>query len=148
MVRCENIRAVAVQAVALWLMSAEPSAGDDTIPVPRARPAQINLFLQVDTHSVRPLAADRYLRQVPHWLHLEAAGARVQAEDWLRDAGFSLLDERDSEGRHSYQVISSASADDGPTVRVHARFGLPQLSAGLRPRREMPAVGAMIPWQR
>jgi hypothetical protein len=149
MVRCENIRAVAVQAVALWLLTSEPSAGGDLIPTPRARPAEINLFLQFDTpSSSRPLAVDRYLRQPPHWLHLEAQGARLQAEDWLRDAGFSLLEERDSEGRRSYQVISSTPTDESPGVRFHARIGLPQLSAGLEPRRNMPAIGAMIPWKR
>jgi hypothetical protein len=148
MVRCENIRAVAVQAVALWLMTSEPSASGETIPLPRARPAQINLFLQFDTHALQPLAADRYVQQPRHWLRLEAEGARVQAEDWLRDAGFSLLEVRDVEGRRSYQVISSTPTDESPGVRVHARIGLPQLSAGLQPRREVPAIGAMIPWKR
>jgi hypothetical protein len=148
MVRCENIRAVAVQAVALWLMTSEPSAGGDTIPLPRARPAEINLFLQFDTHALQPLAGAPYVRQPRHWLRLEAEGARVQAEDWLRDAGFSLLEERDVEGRRSYQVTSSTPTDESPGVRIHARVGLPQLSAGLQPRREVPAIGAMIPWNR
>jgi hypothetical protein len=146
MVRCENIRAVAVQAVALWLMSTEPSAAGDRAPLPRVRAAAINLFIQLDTPVLQPLAIDRSVGKPRHWLRLEAEGARLQAEDWLRDAGFSLLEERDAEGRRSYQVVSSTPTDESPGARVHARIGLPQLSAGLRPRREMPAIGAMIPW--
>src|SRR5882724_3319821 len=106
MIRCENIRAVAVQAVALWLMTSEPSAGGDTIPVHRARPAPINLFFQFDTPTPQPLAVDRYVGKRRHWLRLEVEGARLQAEDWRRDAGFSVLEERDAEGRRSYQVVS------------------------------------------
>src|SRR5207253_184173 len=118
--------------------------GGDAAPFPQGR--EVDLFLRLDTTPTRLLAAEGLVGQSRHRFHLEMEGARTQAQDWLRDAGFSLLEERDLEGRRSYQVVSSAPPDDF-NLRVHARLGLPQLSAGLRPRREVPAIGAMIPWQ-
>src|SRR2546422_685559 len=134
MARCENIRAgVVVQTIVLWLLSAGPSAAADAMPVHQSRPGEVDLFLQFDKYTAPLLTgADRFARRPRHWLHLEVEAARAQAQDWLRESGFSLLEERDGDGRRSYQVISSTPADEWPAMRVHARVGLPELSAGLR----------------
>jgi hypothetical protein len=79
---------------------------------------------------------------------LEVEGAREQAQDWLHDGGFSLLEEKDQHGRSSYVVTAEALRRRVPTMRLRARMGRPQLSAGFRLNDQSPAIGVTIPWQR
>jgi len=149
-----------VQAMALWASIA--AAGTDsyphtatdtdtdsntqarTLPVARPSRAVVELF-RFEGKRVAPQADASLLREPRPRLYLEIDGAGVQARDWLHTAGFALFEQRDSEGRRSYQVMSGAFADDWPTTKLHARVGGPQLSAGLNPRREVPALGFTFP---
>ena len=141
-----------VQAVALWASTA--AAGTDTytvtdtqarmLSVARPSRAVVELF-QFEAKRVAPQADARLLREPRNRLYLEVDGAGAQARNWLHTAGFALFEQRDSEGRRSYQVMSGAVADDWPTIKLHARVGGPQLSAGLNPRREVPALGLTVP---
>jgi hypothetical protein len=79
---------------------------------------------------------------------LEVEGAREQTRDWLHSNGFSLLEEKDQHGRSSYLVMSDTFSRRVPTMRLRARMGRPQLSAGMRLDDESPALGVTIPWQR
>ncbi len=140
-----------VQAVALWASIA--AAGTDTNtdtstklpaqPADRASGATVELF-RFEDKRLAPQVDARLLREPRHRFYLEVDGAGAQARDWLHTAGFALFEQRDGEGRRSYQVMG-AVADDWPTVKLHARVGGPQLSAGLNPRREVPALGFTIP---
>ncbi|HVO26074.1 MAG TPA: hypothetical protein VMW56_20860 [Candidatus Margulisiibacteriota bacterium] len=141
-----------VQAVVLWASTA--AAGTDpytdsyaqahTLSVARPSRAVLELFHFQDKR-VAPQADARLLREPRSRLYLEVDGAGSQARDWLHTAGFALFEQRDGEGRRSYQVMSGAVADDWPTIQLHARVGGPQLSAGLNPRREVPALGFTVP---
>jgi hypothetical protein len=141
-----------VQAAALWASIA--AAGTDTSTATHTparalsvRPSSgtvVDLF-QFQERRLAPQADARLLREQRNRLYLEVDGAGAQARDWLHTAGFALFEQRDSEGRRSYQVMSGAVADDLPTVHLHARVGGPQLSAGLNPRREVPALGFTLP---
>jgi hypothetical protein len=143
-----------VQAVALWASIAVAGTDiyDDTYTSIQARTASVarptravvELFHFQDKH-VAPQVDARLLREPRHRFYLEVDGAGAQARDWLHTAGFALWEQRDSEGRRSYQVMSGAVANDLPTVHLHARIGGPQLSAGLNPRREVPALGFTVP---
>lgn len=135
---------VFMQAVVLLLSSAAPGTGSDTQPVERTPRAVLDLF-HFEDKRLAPQTDAGLLRPTRHRLYLEVDGARAQAEDWLHTAGFFLFEQRDSEGRRSYQMMSGALADDWPTVQLHARVGGPQLSAGLQPRRDVPALGLTIP---
>jgi hypothetical protein len=107
--------------------------------------SRIDLFPQVD-QTVRLVLTPGVFKS-RHRFRIELQGARAQAEDWLHSAGFSLLEERDVEGRRSYAVLSGALISDGPLVRLHARVGNPQLWAGLHLRRAVPAIGVTMPWR-
>jgi hypothetical protein len=79
-----------------------------------------------------------------HRFKIELEGARVRAENWLHDAGFSLLEGRDAHGKRTYTVISGPLTWHWPALRFRTRFGHPPLSAGLDPRRNTPAVGFVL----
>jgi hypothetical protein len=111
------------------------------------RPHRLDL-LHAQQVPLRAGVGTLQLKQPRDRLRLELVGARAQAEDWLRDAGFSLLEDRDGDGRRSYAVISQPLIGNGPVIRVHARVGRPQLSAGLTVRRDRPAFGMTMPWRR
>ena len=146
-----DIRAgVLTEAALLWILTAAALAADPSQQlIARAEPVRphVELFHNSDT-AFRLFTLDRFVgRTLRHRFHLELDGARAQAEDWLHSAGFSLLEERDAEGRRSYSVISAALTSDWPVIRMRARLGQPQVSAGLHARREMPAIGVMVPWE-
>jgi len=114
---------------------------DGTYP---GRAPRVELF----QHSGNtPQAMPRRVERARQRFRIELQRARAQAEDWLHDAGFSLLEERDSEGKRTYALLSGTLVADGPVIRFHARVGRPQLSAGLTVRRNRPAFGFTIPWQ-
>jgi len=148
MARYEMRAGAVLQTIVLWLVAAGPSFGADQLPFPQGGPAGLDLFHLSDTPAARVLSVGGPGGDPRHRFYLELAGARSQAEDWARDAGFLLLEDRDGEGRRTYQLISGTLASEWTPVSLHARLGLPQLSAGLRQRREVPAFGASIPWQR
>jgi hypothetical protein len=100
--------------------------------------------------SLRPvggavMAESAAVHMPPLRSYAEAAGPRRQTEDWLNDAGFSLLEQRDAEGKRSYEVLSNDSATNWGKVQMHARIGRPYQSAGFDVRREFPALGVTIP---
>lgn len=111
-------------------------------------PREIRLLQDADAPTIRLLDTGRALERPKHWVRMELQAARAQAEDWLKDAGLSLLEERDPEGRRRYQLTSDVLSDNWPLLRLRARLGRPELSAGLRVRRDVPAVGITVPWQR
>ena len=108
---------------------------------------EIRLLEEADAPSVRLLEIGRPLERPQHWVRMELKNARAQAESWWNDAGLSLLEERDPEGRRRYQLTSGVLTDSWPTLRLRARVGKPELSAGLRLRRNAPALGFTVPWQ-
>jgi hypothetical protein len=127
-----------------WILAAACGSATDSEAVDAVAHPVVDLF-HLQLFRV-PASPDR--RVVPHpgaWFALEIAGARAQTEDWLHANGLSLLEDRDGEGRRSYEVLSHNLAMDWQAVQVHARLGGPQLSAGLRPRRDIPALGITIP---
>lgn len=135
---------VVMQAAVMWLFTSTPGMASDTAPAVPTQRIVLDLFHSEDKRlPIQPSA--RLLQQPRHRLFLEVDGARAQAKDWLHTAGFSLFEQRDSEGRRSYEVMSGTLANDWPSLQLHARVGGPQLSAGLRPRREVPALGLTIP---
>lgn len=139
-------RRVWVQVLVLCFFCAVSAQGEEVVP-PKPRlnlqpdPAYIAMattsFVLLE-HAVG-FADDRIL--------LEVDGAREQAEDWLHRGGFSMLEEKDQHGRSSYVVMSDTFSRQVPTMRVRARVGRPQLSAGLRPSDRSPAIGVTVPWQ-
>ena len=135
-----------VEACVLWILAAACSSASESQSVTSTSSPAIDLF-HLHVLRVFPESAHPAVPQARHWFSLEIAGARAQAEDWLHANGLSLLEDRDSEGRRSYQVMSQNLATDSQTVQFHARLGGPQLSAGLRPRREIPALGITVPAQ-
>jgi len=84
---------------------------------------------------------------LPHRVNLEASGARTNARDWLHNAGFTFLEERDPEGHRSYTLLSSALAESAPVIRLQARIGRPQVAAGLQQDHNSTTVGLTIPWE-
>lgn len=130
----------------LWILAAACSSASESQSATSTSSPAIDLF-HLQGSKVGPQSAHPTVPQARHWFSLEIAGARAQAEDWLHANGLSLLEDRDSEGRRSYQVMSQNLASDWQAVQLHARLGGPQLSAGLRPRREIPALGITIPAQ-
>jgi hypothetical protein len=146
MARTQLRACFSIRIVVLSVVIAAPGFGADP-PEPTAKRASLVLLESPESESLTPLR-DVVARKHPrHRLYLELDGARAQAEDWLRQGGFALLEERDLDNRRSYQVVSNPTTD-WPGVRLHARIGRPQLSAGLQPRRQIPALGISIPWER
>lgn len=148
MARYEMRAGAVLQTMVLWLLAAGSSFGADQLPSLQDRPASLDLFHLADVPSARALAVGQLGGKARQRFYVELAGARSQAQDWARDAGFQLLEDRDGEGRRTYQLISGTLGSEWTPVRLHARLGLPQLSAGMRQRRNVPAFGASIPWQR
>lgn len=129
-----------VQATLLWILAVAAGAADSLPPQTR-----VELLQNADTNA-RMFTLDHVVGHSRHRFRLELEGARAQAEDWLHDAGFSLLEERDVEGHHTYAVISGALTIDGPAIQLRARLGQPALSAGMRLRSDRPAIGVVMPF--
>lgn len=110
------------------------------------QPTQIELFQALDTSAWRQLSWN--ITPLPQRFHLELNGARASAEDWLRDAGLSVREERDPEGHRSYTVLSDTLLSADPVIRLRAQVGRPELAAGLRLRQNSATLGLTIPWQR
>jgi hypothetical protein len=138
------LRAGVLMQVVLWVLTA-PAAATDNQPGKQTQRTILDLFHIADARSPFQDRDVRPFHELRHRLYLEMDGARLQAEDWLRAAGVSLLVQRDSDGHRSYQLISGALVDNWPVVRLHARVGGPELSTGLQPHREIPAIGFTIP---
>jgi hypothetical protein len=137
------VRAVVLaEAILLYTLTAMVSAADETIQL---TPSRIEL-IHTTQEPVRLFTLGAPVTQSRHPFRVELEGARAQAEDWLHDAGFSLLEERDGDGRRGYAVISGALVSDGPIIRLRARFGERHLPANFRVRSEMPAIGITMPW--
>ena len=147
MTRRAIVASVLVHGALLWMCTAPAAAAEATAPVPQTSRRPVELFHEFSARATL-FSFDRAIAGSGQRFHLEMVGARAQAEDWLHDAGFSLLEERDAEGRRSYTVLKDTSLTEWPVVRLRARIGRPQLAAGLRVRRELPAIGIMVPWQR
>jgi hypothetical protein len=116
-------------------------------------PPRLQLHLQPDPIYLGPDSAsfvliDRDVGFADDRILLEVDGAREHAADWLHRGGFSMLEEKDGHGRKSYVMMSDSFARRLPTMRVRARIGRPQLSAGLRQSDRSPAFGVTVPWQR
>lgn len=82
------------------------------------------------------------------WVKLQLTGARSQATNWMQDSGFSLLRDRDSRGSQRFTMAAGALTTKWASFHLRARVGRPELSAGLRPRRQTPAFGVTVPWER
>lgn len=109
------------------------------------QPALVELFQMPDRVEWQRRGDD--IPPVPHRLSLEITGARLQAEDWLRDAGVAVLEEHDAEGHRSFTLLSDTFASQSPVLHLRARFGRPELAAGLRLRQSTATIGLVIPWQ-
>lgn len=138
--------AVLAQTAVLCVLTAPAGAADSDPPSAWFQRPPIELFQNVD-RAVRVFSINPRVGGSQHRYRLELEGARAQAQDWLHEAGFSLLEERDVEGQRSYAVLSGALVAEWPMVRLRLRMGAPQLSAGLRVRQSVPAVGLTIPWR-
>jgi hypothetical protein len=146
MTPCAWRKSVLLAATTLSLLIAVRCAAGLDAPIKRAAPPlAFDLFRTPDIPRDPILPFDQLGDRPRHWVRVEVQAARAYAQDWLRSTGFSLLEDRDSEGRHRYQVFSRRLTQDWPEVRVHTRIGRPVLSAGLQPRRNVPAFGLTIP---
>jgi hypothetical protein len=134
---------VLVEAILLHTLTTMATAADETIQL---TPTRVELLRSMQA-PVRLFTIGTPVTQSRHPFRLELEGARAQAEDWLHDAGFSLLEERDGNGRHGYAVISGALVSAGPIIRLRARFGERHLPASMSVRSEMPAIGITMPWR-
>jgi hypothetical protein len=132
---------------ALCLLCAFAAHAEEVVPPKPQLDLQPDL-LDHGWEGARFVLVDRVVGFAEDRVLLEVEGAREQAEDWLHRGGFSLLEERDQHGRSSYVVMSDTFTRRVPTMRVRARMGRPQLSAGMRLSDESPAVGLTVPWQR
>lgn len=134
-------------ALAFCLFCAVAVQGEEVVPPRPALNLQPDLLHSGVEHTSFVLV-DRVVGSADDRILLEVEGAGRQAEDWLRNGGFSLFEEKDHHGRRSYVVMSETFTRRVPTMRIRARMGLPQLSAGMRPSGESPAIGVTVPWQR
>ncbi len=132
-----------MEATLLCILTVATAAADP-LPPQTTRQPRVELFQNADS-AARLFTFDHTVGRSRHRFRLELAGARAQAEDWLHDAGFSLLEDRDIEGGHTYAVVSGALITDGPAVQLRARLGRPALSAGMRLRSDRPAIGVVLP---
>jgi len=132
-----------MEATLLCILTVARGAADP-LPPQTTRQPHVELFQNAD-NAARLFTFDHTVGRSSHRFRLELAGARAQAEDWLHDAGFSLLEERDVEGHHTYAVLSGALITDGPVVQLRARLGQPAFSAGMRVRSDRPALGIVLP---
>jgi len=138
---------VVVQASAFCLLCAFAALGEEVVPPKPELHLEPDL-LDVGAESASFVLVDRVVGFAEDRVLLEVEGAREQAEDWLHRGGFSLLEEQDQHGRSSYVVMSDTFTRRVPTMRLRARMGRPQLSAGMRTGDQSPAIGVTIPWQR
>jgi len=144
MTRRVNCAGVFAEALMLGLMVAVAEAADPPpAPTPRSH-RRIQIFQMREAVAAPPLLA-HLINPLPQHLNLEVDGARSSAEDWLHDAGFSLLEQRDGEGQHSYTLLSGSLAEAAPLVRFQARIGRPELAPGLRLNHNSASVGLTIP---
>ena len=132
---------------AFCLLCAVAARGEEVVPPKPQLDLQPDL-LDAGVESASFVLVDRAVSFAEDRVLLEVEGARDQAEDWLHQGGFSLLEERDQHGRSSYVVMSQTFSRRVPTMRIRARMGRPELSAGMRLNDESPAVGITVPWQR
>ena len=137
---------VLVEATLLFVFTSVSGAAELSPPDKTSQP-HIELFQEIETLA-RLFTLDRAVGHSRHRLRLELQGARAQAEDWLHDAGFSLLEERDLDGHHSYAVVSGALTTDWPVIRLRARLGQAAPFTGMRLRDDLPAIGVAVPYQR
>lgn len=138
---------VVVQASALVLLGAAAVSAEEVVP------PKPELHLEPDlidrgAESTSFVLVERIVGFADDRVLLEVEGAREQAEDWLHQGGFSLLEEEDQHGHSSYVVMSDTFSRRLPTMRIRARMGRPQLSAGMRTGDRSPAIGVTVPWQR
>lgn len=145
MIRRAHIR-VLVLALATCLLSTLSAFAEEAVPPKPKLNLEPDLLEVGDSTSF--VLVDREIPFAEDRVLLEVDGAREQAEDWLHSGGFSLLEEKDPHGRSSYVVLSESFIHRVPTMRIRARMGRPQLSAGFRLDDESPAIGVMLPWQR
>jgi hypothetical protein len=121
--------------------------GEEVVPPkPRLNLQPDPAYFSTDTTSF--VLLDRAVGFADDRILLEVDGAREQAQDWLHRGGFSMFEQKDQHGRRSYVVMSDTFSRRVPTMRMRARVGRPQLSAGLRPSDRSPAIGVTVPWQR
>jgi len=135
---------VLAEALLLGLVTAMAAAADPpAAPLPRSH-RRIQLFQAREVGGASRLTGAA-IAPLPQRFTLEMAGARSNAQDWLHDAGFSLLEDRDSEGQRSYTLQSGTLASTAPLVHLQARVGRPELAAGLRLNHNSASVGLTMP---
>jgi hypothetical protein len=144
--RIEYVR-IFIQASAFFLLCALSAQGEEVVPPKPKLNLQPDL-LDAGMESTSFVLVDHEIGFAEDRVLLEVEGAREQAEDWLHSSGFSLLEQKDQHGRSSYVVMSETFTRRMPTMRIRARMGRPELSAGMRLSDESPAIGVTIPWQR
>jgi len=133
-------------ALAFLLIGAVTVRGEEVVPPKPALNLQPDI-LPAGVEKASFVLVQRGVGSADDRILLEVEGAGRQAEDWLDDGGFSLFEERDQHGRRSYVMVSNTFSRRMPTMRLRARMGRPQLSAGLRPSGDSPAIGVTVPWQ-
>ena len=105
----------------------------------------VELLQMVNPMEWRPRADE--MTPLRQRVYFEVTGARAQAEDWLRNAGMSVLEEHDPEGHRSFTLLSDAAISESSVIHLRARFGRPEVAAGLHLRQNTATIGMMIPWQ-
>jgi hypothetical protein len=136
---------VLAKAAVLSVLAIGAAAAEQTAVGVAAKATRIELFQPA--YPAATLLSLRNAGLSQPRLRLEFEGARAQARDWLHDAGFSLLEDRDSVGGRRYQLISGALVADLPALQLRARLGRPLLAAGVPVRRSVPAIGVTMPWR-
>jgi hypothetical protein len=147
MIRRGKWMRILVQALALCLFCSFAALGEQVVP-PKPKLHLDPDPLYIGGESTSFVLVDRAVGFAEDRVLLEVEGACEQAEDWLHRGGFSLLEERDQHGRSSYVVMSDPFSRQVPRMRLRARMGRPQLSAGMRTGERSPAIGLTVPWQR
>ncbi len=122
---------------------AEEETGDEPTSTQLVLLHERWLAWEPDRPAVRPTD----VKGPVDWVKLQLSGARSQATDWIEDGGFSLLRDRDSRGSQRFTMAAGALTTKWGSFHLRARVGRPELSAGLRPRRQYPAFGVTVPWE-
>jgi hypothetical protein len=138
----------AIVAVAALVVTIAPALAEETEDEPTSTQLVLLHERWLAWEPARPSVRPTDVKGPVDWIKLQLSGARSQATHWIEDSGFSLLRDRDSRGSQRFTMAAGALTTKWASFHLRARVGRPEMSAGLRPRRQYPAFGVTVPWDR
>ena len=146
---CRRLLFSIVGSVALLSFAPSANAVDDDALADEPTSTELVLLHErwLAWEPARPSVKPAYVQGPMDWVKLQVSGAQNQTSDWMQDGGFSLLRDRDSQGSRRFTMLTGGLMTKWVTFHLRARVGRPELSAGLRPRRQTPAFGITVPWK-